>query len=129
MRGHGAGKTLAREHGRAQARDHRPEPADIGIVRQKLERIIETRACLQQQCEVARKRRHFRAARPAEEAKAVAGGRGLPVLDGFDRQQAQIFDAARDFARRRRRERAMHDLAVLCQGPVAKIRHVVTVRS
>ena len=51
---------------------------------------------------------------------------GALVLDGFDRQQPQIFDPARHFRRRRRRQRAVHDLAILRQGPVAIIRHAFT---
>ena len=123
MRRDGARKTLAREDRGAETGDHRPQPADVGIVCEQFERVVQARACLQQQRKIARERCHLRRTWPAEKAEAILRGRSLLVLNGFDRQQTKIFDTAGDFGNRRRRERAVHDFAVLRQGPVTKIRH------
>ncbi len=56
MIGHRIGKALAGEQGGANLGHHRTHPPDIGIARQKLQGIVEARAGLEQQREIARER-------------------------------------------------------------------------
>ena len=71
MFGHRVGEALAAEQRRTQLRDHRAQPADIGVAGQEFERVVETRAGLQQQREIAGEGRHLGGARLAEQAKAT----------------------------------------------------------
>jgi hypothetical protein len=120
------GETLASQQRRPDLCHHGAQPPDIGVAGQQFKGIVETGAGLEQQREVACESGDLGGARPAEQA-VTSRTVGSPLLfDGFDGQEPQIFDPTRDLGGRRCTDRAVHDLAVLGQGAVAEIRHVVT---
>jgi len=119
-------EAFARQQRRVQLSDHGPQPPDIGVTGQEFQRVVEPRAGFQEQRQVPREGRDLGGARLSEQAETAGTGSRALVLDGFDRQQMQIFDAAGDLGQGRRGDRAVDDLAVLRQGPVAKIRHALT---
>jgi len=123
MRSERFSKALAGKKRGAQFADHRTQPPDIGVGRQKLKRVVEPRAGLQQQGEVARENGDFRRGRLVEQAEAAPARDAALLLDGLDRQQAQIFDTCGHLSQRRCRYGAVNDLAVLGERAVAEIGH------
>ena len=117
------GKTLPAQKRSAQSGDDRAQPADIGIAGEQLERVVEPRARLQEQREIAGKGRHLRAVSVTEDTEACRRGGGTLFLDGLDRQQPQIFDPGRNLGRAWRREPAVHDFTGLGQGAITEVRH------
>ena len=123
MRTSRLGKALAAQERRAQFANDGAQTADIGIVGEQFERVVEPCAGLQQQGKIAGEGRDLRSTGLAEDAKSGGRRGGARLLHRLDRQQPQIFDAGRDFGRGRRRQRAVDDFAALCQRAVAEIRH------
>ncbi len=124
------GEALAGEHAGADLR-HRPaQPADVLVGGEQFEPVVEPRARLEQQREVAGENGDVLGARRIEGRQRDARGRAAPGLgDRIDGNEAEIFDAMGDFADGRGRDRADDDLAALGQCAIAEIRHCVTAPS
>ena len=80
------------------------QPADVLVAGKKFERIVEPRAGLEQQREVAGEDGHVLAARLVEQADGEVRNRRAAVAgNGLDRNEAEIFDPMRDLGGVRRR--------------------------
>ena len=83
--------------------DGRTQAAGFGVGGDKFERLVDARAGLEQQREIAGEEGDVLKARAGGEFERPARGlAGAVVADGFDRDEAEIFDAQRDFRRARR---------------------------
>jgi hypothetical protein len=116
------------------SRYRRKAPAHERIAHQ-LQRLINAHARLQQQRQIARKRRDvivLDAAReqlrhcPFAREQGRKSARAIAAAARLDRNQAEIFDALDDFRFVRRVDIASDDLAARGQGPIAEFRHGLT---
>ena len=94
-------EALAGQNRSPEFADHRTKPADIRVISEQFESVVQTRAGLQEKGQVSGERRHFRRAWSTEKTETGprSGNRCL-VFDGFDRQQPEVLDAVSNLRRR-----------------------------
>ena len=119
-------QAFAGEHAAADLRHHRTQAPNVDVDGEQIERIVDARAGLEQQRQIAGENRDVLGACGRENSEKLSRTFSAPARfrDGFDRDEAEIFDAIGDFRRGRRGQQSAHQFATLRQSAIAETRHV-----